>query len=217
MNQAAELGPHSVPWWLDWRGECCAIIASGPSINKQEVAALENRIHCVAIKSNIDIAPWSDAVYGCDNHWWVHRQGLPKFKGVKLTYGTGISWPDVHHIDINRGTDALLIDKPGVVGNGGNSGFQALNLAVQFGATGILLLGFDMMQRGNSPHWYGRNEWPGASNPNDSNYNRWRKAFTQSKSTLDALGVDVVNASTLSTLDVFRKATIDQALRGWGL
>lgn len=216
-NRASIDGPERFPWWQDWRGECCAIIASGPSVIRAEVALLENRIHCIAIKSNVDIAPWADVVYGCDSHWWVHRQGLPKFRGVKIMYGAGPCFPGVERIEINRNTDSLLVDKPGVVGTGGNSGFQALTLAVQFGATGILLVGFDMVSRGNSPHWYGRNEWPGCSNPNEHNYNRWRKAFDQAKPTLDQLGVDVVNASSLSTVEAFRRATVDQALRQWGL
>jgi hypothetical protein len=52
----------------------------------------------------------------------------------------------------------------GVVGGGGNSGFQAVNLAAQFGASRIILIGFDMTDRGGK-HWYGRNHWPMSNNP----------------------------------------------------
>lgn len=221
INQAALNGPAAFPWWPDWRGQCAAIIASGPSVKKTDVETLRDRINVMAIKVNVDLAPWSDVVYGCDGHWWIHRNGLPKFKGIKLTYGVDASdqFKDVHRIDIERrpGSDVILTDKPARTGSGGNSGFQALNLCVQFGATGILLIGFDMRSDGNSPHWYKRNEWPGASNPIEHNYARWRLAFEASVPRLQELGVDVVNCSDNSTLQCYRKASVEEALKGWGL
>lgn len=221
INVAARDGPATFPWWPDWRGECAAIIASGPSVKKDQVEALRDRINVMAIKVNVDLAPFADVVYGCDDHWWMHRQGLPKYKGVKLTYGTEAAnrYKDIYRIDIERkpGCDVILTEKPGRTGSGGNSGFQALNLAVQFGATGILLIGFDMRSDGNSPHWYKRNEWPGSSNPMEDNYSRWRKAFDGSVAILNELRVDVVNCSEYSSLRCYRKATVQDALKGWGL
>jgi hypothetical protein len=219
-NVASRIGPTTIPWWPDWRGECCAIIASGPSTNPLQVNALRDRIHVIAIKSNVDLAPWADVVYGCDDAWWVSRNGLTEFKGLKITYGQRASeFQDMKRIDIDRtsGGDRIMVDRPALIGSGGNSGFQALNLAVQFGATGILLIGYDMTSTGNSPHWYGRNNWPGSSNPIESNYERWRKAYGGSISILQELGVDVVNASPSSALNCYRRATVLDAMKGWGL
>src|SRR5262245_33178853 len=117
-------------WWQDWRGECAAIVASGPSVNKLEVAELEDRIHVIAIKSNYDIAPVADVVYGCDAAWWIHRNGLPEYDGVKLSFDERIKGqiPGVYKVDIDRSTDGIVLSPPGRVGSGGNSGFQALNL-----------------------------------------------------------------------------------------
>jgi hypothetical protein len=218
-NKAAETGPDNVSWWLDWRGECCAIVASGPSVKRQDLNCLRDRIHVFAIKGNIDLCPTAEVVYGCDAHWWLHRKGLPEFKGAKLAYSVPLApqFPGLHQIHIDRDTERLILNKPGHVGSGGNSGFQAFNLAVQFGATGILLIGFDMAAEGNSPHWYGRNDWPGCANPDTHNYNRWRKAFDESRPTVEALGIDVVNASPISAISAFRRAGLEDALRGWGL
>ena len=96
---------------------------------------------------------------------------------------------ELRRIHIEREHDAILVKKPGEVGSGGNSGFQALNLAVQFGALGILLIGFDMKADGNSPHWYGRNDWVGCANPMEHNYQRWCRAFDTSAVRLAELGV----------------------------
>jgi hypothetical protein len=216
MNQAAEIGPAAFPWWPDWRGQACAVVASGPSVKKQKLDCLRG-MNILAVKSNIDLCPTAKVVYGCDSHWWVYKRGLPDFKGVKLTYSVPLTpqFPGLYAIHIDRDTDALIINKPGHVGSGGNSGFQAFNLAVQFGAAKILLIGFDMKAEGNSPHWYGRNEWPGCANPDESNYARWRKAFDQSVAITDALGIEVINGSEFSTIKAFPKAPIEATVRQW--
>lgn len=110
----------------------------------------------------------------------------------------------------------MLFDEPGVVGSGGNSGFQAINIAVQFGAEKILLIGFDMHAAGGV-HWYGRNRWKNANNPLDHNYVHWRKALGKQAKVLHGMGVDVVNVSETSALTCFRHAGIEQAMMGWGL
>ena len=116
-----------------------------------------------------------------------------------------------------RGNDTysndLLLDEPGVIGGGCNSGFQAINLAVQFGVAGILLVGLDM--RGT--HWYGRNAWPKAYNAGDGDMARWCGHIGRAGTIMAGLGIEVLNASPHSALQCFRKVTVDQALSEWGL
>lgn len=110
----------------------------------------------------------------------------------------------------------MLFDEPGIIGYGGNSGFQAINLAVQFGVDKILLIGFDM-HAANGVHWYGRNKWRNANNPLDHNYVRWRNALGKQSKVLHRMGVDVVNVSEQSALTCFRHAGIEQAMMDWKL
>lgn len=212
-------GSTKPPWWQDWRGQACAIIASGPSTKSANVSLLQNRIKVIAIKENIDLCPWADVVYGCDLHWWVHRRGLPTFKGLKIAYDCG-AWtrfPDLKKIEIkNKASDQILTETAGHIGSGGNSGFQALNIAVQFGACRILLIGFDMQDRSGA-HWYGRNAWTGANNPSESNFRRWRATFDNNADRLRSLGIDVINASPISHLKAFKKMSVEDALAAWGL
>lgn len=205
--------------WPNWKGEACAIIASGPSAKNANVDLLKGRMRVIAIKKSIELAPFSDAVYGCDGPWWRSVQGLPKFQGLKLAYeGTvcGPEW-DVRKVEIkNIKSDDFLFGATGHVGSGGNSGFQAMNLAMQFGADRILLVGFDM--RGDSgAHWYGRNNWMQANNPVDGVYARWVRAMTAAAPLIKARGISVINASPVSALDCFPKMTIDAALDQWGM
>jgi hypothetical protein len=217
MNKASELGPQKFPWWPDWRGECAAIVASGPSIKGMDLSILKDRIHVVAIKTNVDLCPFAEICYGCDAPWWIDRKGLPKFKGLKIFHGIAANhFPDMHRCEIEISSDNLLVEHPMKIGNGGNSGFQALNLVAQFGATSVILVGMDCHERGGV-HWYGRNTWVNANNPMGSNFNRWMKGFDTAKKDADRLGITVVNTSMESAINCFRKVQLPEIMEEWGL
>lgn len=195
------------------------MIASGPSTKKEDVALLEGRLPVLAIKRNVELAPWADAVYGCDWPWWKSVQGLPKFAELKLAYAPKavdqfgckpVLIPD------HATSDTLRFETVGTVGGGGSSGFQALNLAAQFGARRILLIGFDCQDR-SGVHWYGRNNWQGAGNPSGSNFRRWAPAFGNAARQLEERGVEVVNASPLSELKCWPKRGVSETLEAWGV
>lgn len=160
-------------------------------------------------------------VYGCDRPWWEYRRGLPEFAGLKVTWrGNGLpGFEAIRRIDIAelpqpnllKYSPDLEMEKVGTIGAGGNSGFQALNLALQWGALKIILIGFDMSDKGGV-HWYGRNHWPMANNPNESNFKRWIAAFDRAAPVLDRIGARVVNASPNSALTCFPKMSLEQAL-----
>jgi hypothetical protein len=213
-------------WFPDWSGEACAIVAPGPSVKGLKLDRLRGKVRCIAIKEcAVDLCPWADVAYGCDAAWWMHRRGLPEFKGLKVAWESSVftSFPDVHLISIQETArsrpgdrqyiDQILVDVPGVVGSGRNSGFQALNLAVQFGVTQIILIGFDL----HGSHYYGRNNWFKAGNPDEYQFDRCRRAFSANAPILKSLGVDVVNASPTSTITCFRQISIERATMEWAL
>lgn len=212
-NTAQELGPLAFDWWLDWRGKTAAIIASGPSAANAGVEQLRGRVPVMAVNESHQLAPWADALYGCDGKWWKLRAFVPSFKGLKLTFdaGTSVHRPEIKRIDVATHSDDVLVERPGRIGSGGNSGFQALNLAVQFGAKRILLVGYDM-RVDFGEHWHGRHP-PGLNNPCPvGNLPRWIKAFEGSAGVLAALGVNVINCSPVSALANYPKSTITRAL-----
>jgi hypothetical protein len=214
-------------WYPDWSGRAAAIIASGPSAKKADIGSLRGKMPVLAIKENVELAPWADVVYGCDAAWWKFRAGLPKYTGIKVTWdGASLPGYQINRVALDRSQDRIypverrqyrmLFDTPGVIGGGGNSGFQAVNLAAQFGATKLLLIGFDMHDR-SGVHWYGRNGWNGGGNPDESCFGRWRRDFDRAAIDLEMRGVEVINVAPHTALTCFRRATIDQALAGWGL
>jgi hypothetical protein len=217
-NRAAEIGPQTVSWWRDWRGECVAILGAGPSAKRADIGALQNRIHVIAVNESYRLAPWADAVYSCDLAWWKLHNGLADFAGLKLSHDAIAcrTYPGLHRIWIeNVAGDELLLDRPTYVGAGGNSGFQAMNLAIQFGATGIALVGIDCnLEHGE--HWHGRHPYH-MNNPAPSNVKRWHKAFDGVAASLRKMEIDVVNCSPISALSNYPKMTVPEALARWQL
>ncbi|MGO1079949.1 hypothetical protein [Inquilinus sp. CA228] len=131
---------------------------------------------------------------------------------MKLSQDTGAAqaFRDVHKVELASGVDRILVEEPGRIGHGGNSGFQALNLAIQFGARRIALIGFDMrLDRGL--HWHGPHGRD-LHNPNEAALMRWRRAFAAAAQDLAALGVTVVNCSPVSALTCFPAGSIEDVL-----
>jgi hypothetical protein len=203
-------------WYPNWEGQTCVLVASGPSAKRANISALFGRCKAIAINESYNLCLWADVLYACDANWWKYRLGVPNFKGLKisqdyLAYDLFRIYPDIKQIAVDRNGNKLLLNLSGVVGSGGNSGFQALNLAVQFGAKRIILVGYDMrVDKGE--HWHPRHPMP-MSNPHPrDNLPRWRAALDGAAGMLIALGVKVINCSDVSLLQAYPKMSIEEAI-----
>lgn len=218
MIDLYEKGKAKYPWWQDWRGECVAIVASGPSIKNVNLEQLKGRINVIAINENHRLCPWADILYSCDADWWtICGREIKRFNGVKIGFAVHIK--GIEKIEILKRKDnyvhELLVDDPGVIGSGQNSGFQTINLSVQFGATAIALLGFDMNVN-NGIHWHGGHKVP-LRNPDNERCAQWAKHVDSIAPKLNECGIDVVNCSPVSQLKSYPKITMEEALSRWGL
>ena len=89
---------------------------------------------------------------------------------------------------------------------GGNSGFQAINLAYLWGAARIVLLGFDCKPVGGKDHWFGQHP-QGLTQVQP--YDLWLDHFPQLAYELKREGVEVINCSRDTALTCFERATIE--------
>jgi len=156
------------------------------------------------------LAPWSDVHYACDYDWWRSARGLPEYKGLKFGGDVRQGKWGVRPVKIDMRRDEIVIHQFGKVGYGGNSGFQALNLAVQFGCRTIILVGYDMHDRAGI-HWHGRHEG-GLRNPTKTSLARWRGVLDSQAEPLRQMGVRVINASTISALTAYPKMEFSAAM-----
>lgn len=174
-----------------------ACFGGGPSLTAADVAACQGLDYTIAINDAVTLAPWASAVLGGELKWWRWFKGCPDFQGRKYSCHSEVPkvYPDVTRL-IPTGLDGCEWT-PGHVRTGGNSGYVAIQMAAQQGATTILLLGYDM-QPAEQHHWHG--EHPDGSHPN---YVLCAPRFESLVGPLAERGVTVINCSRRSALRAF--------------
>lgn len=113
----------------------------------------------------------------------------------------------LHWIPGERGCEPSF--DPGLIRFGGNSGFQAVNIAALMGAKRIVLLGFDMQATGGKRHWFG--DHPGVLNK-ASKYWEWAKAMDAAAPHYAKAGIEIVNCSRQTALTAYPRARIEDVL-----
>lgn len=165
----------------------------------------------LAVSDAYKLAPWADALYSCDPEWWDEHAAKVTAAGF-----TGQRWTQSQSAALKYGLrwisalrrDGLSRD-PRVIHTGGNSGYQAVNLAYLFGARRILLLGFDMKPSAGREHFFGSH--PGQLR-RSLPFNVWIQDFRTLAADLKAEGVEVINCTPGSALDCFPKAQIEDVI-----
>jgi hypothetical protein len=190
-----------------WPGATVVCIAGGPSLTAEDVATVRGRARVIAVNDAYRLAPWADVLYACDAKWWGWHKGVKSFTGPKYALErSAAKWQGVQVLR-HTGTTGLE-DDPGALRTGKNSGYQAINLAVHFGAARILLLGYDM-QTGpkGEEHWFGHHP-----NMARSPLAVFRRHYDSLVEPLRARGIEVLNCSRSTALDAFPVVPLEEAL-----
>lgn len=197
-------------WFPRWLGRTVVIVASGPSASEAPLDLVRGSgAACLAVNRSHLLVPWADALYACDGAFWLRYEDALAFPGLKVTQ-TAKGLPGVHKVQVESAHRSMLFDRFGQLGAGGNSGFQAVNLAAQAGAARIVLVGFDYsLARG--VHWHGKHP-PGMNNPSERNMVRWAEDLDRAAPLLASLGVEVLNASPYSSLRAYPVRPLEDCL-----
>ena len=201
--------------WPDWSNDVCAVIAGGASVARVDVASLRGRCKVAVVNNSHMLAPWADALYAADEFWWENAIGLENFSGLKFAPAKvdakryGLKSVDLI-AETDTDMDKFSMERKGLIARGGNSAFQLVNLVTQFGAKKQIWIGFDFV----GDHWHSRHK-PPLRNPRPQTLQKWAERFDKQKPLLDALGVSVINASDVSALQAYPKATLCHALKTW--
>lgn len=209
MNAAAPVRPA---WYPDWSGQVAVIVGAGASATAASVGQLRGRARVIVVNTSYHLAPWADVLYACDRKWWDWHNGAPDFQGLKIAHEVAAAERySLHRVDLVDGCeeDSKLSLTPGVLGRGGNSGYQGFNLALQFGARRIGLLGLDFCGR----RWHGLH--PNGSEQKETTLAKWRVTFDAAAPQTRQFGADVVNLSPVSALAAYPKMSVEAALASW--
>lgn len=200
-------------WFPDWSGDACLVVASGESAGDVDLDQFRGRVRVLVINNGFRLVPWADALYAADARWWICNAGAVHFAGLKVTADAATAKRlTINRVHVAPETDPdahqLKCDQPGRIGHGGNSGFQGLNVALQFGARYLGLVGFDC--RGG--HWHEKHAQP-MINPRPQTLEKWRVRLDAQARFIDRAGAHVVNLSATSALTAFRKIGADEFLQ----
>ncbi|MDP9991971.1 hypothetical protein J2W28_000999 [Variovorax boronicumulans] len=166
-----------------------AILATGPSMSKDIADAVRGRARVIAVSDAYRLAPWAEALVSNDKAWWAAHPDALAFAGRKFS---GIKVP---------GCETMRRTPP--LRSGSNSGLMACDLATQWGATQILLLGFDMQ----GSHFFGAHLEP-LKNTAPERFAGFCAQFAKWK----PLGVRVLNCTPGSALRCFPFTNLEAAL-----
>lgn len=152
------------------------------------------------------LAPFADVVYAMDRAWW-NEYGAGIAPGPEL-WTSSREASRVYRINhINAETGGGISTRRDTIRLGGNSGFQAVGLALLFGAARVILLGFDMQNSGGRTHWHGDHQRLG--NPRSARMKEWIARFEQLAHEARA---PIINATRTTALGCFPRQDLHACL-----
>jgi len=190
-----------------WENEVCYIVGGGPSLKDFEWRRLIGK-NVIAINRALEVLPFVDVIFFSDLRFWKqYRQSILAHKAeYKVTFCKEAyedAPEDLTYLK-NEKRYGLESDITKIC-DGKNSGYAAMNLAAHLGASLIVLLGYDMKEKGDNTHWHsGYTE--GYAERKLKAYN---EAFKSIVNPLKDLNINVLNACEDSDLEYWSKATLE--------
>ena len=206
---------------LQWQQSTVVVLASGQSftadqaemVRQWRVLSPEGRRRVIAINTSYQRAPWADVLYACDLEWWdlyAAKTAAGEWKPFEQQQWTqdirAAERRGCRYIESSPGKG--LGRTPGLIHQGQNGAYQAVNLAYQAGARRIVLLGLDL----HGTHWHGSHPTP-LTNPQPYLFDAWKRNFEQLAVDLRDEGVHVINCSPGTALKAFPTGDLEETLR----
>lgn len=195
-----------------WPGATVYVIAGGPSVSWQPVAALEGR-KVIAVNSSYTIAPFAQFVFFGDARWWhEHRAALEESERLSVTCANvsgGRRLKRLLRSDVKIG----ISRDPARVVMGRTSLHAAINLATLLGAARIVLLGADMQADGERTHHHAAHKWPVKAGC----WDKQMATLSYAVAPLAELGIEVINTSPRSRIDFWPHRSLDRCLSDFPL
>lgn len=188
--------------------QSCIVAATGPSLTPAVAAACHGTV--IAVNDAYRLLSGADVLYACDAKWWDVHGGCRDFAGERWSsHEAGnndkLACAERYGLSLVAGAaDEGFSLSPERIHYGSNSGFQAINLAILFGATRIALVGFDMHTPAGRKHFFGDHP---AGLVNNGNYERFIPAFERAAAKLPA-HIRIINCTPGSALRCFPMADL---------
>jgi len=220
-----------------WKDGTCVIIGGGTSLIDQfnipaEVVekvytgvedasvyspylSLIHNQHVIAVNMSYQLGAWIDVLFfGDDGFWKTKHDEIIAFQGLRVSFESEkIRDSRVKLLARNsRKKQGITFDPKGLLSWNFNSGAAEINLAIQFGAKRIILLGFDMyLDASNNQHWH--KVYTSPLNVIKESMKKHLRGFPVIAKDIEGTGIEIINCSPNSTIQCFRKANIWEVLK----
>jgi hypothetical protein len=191
-----------------YAGHMVFVLGGGPSLAAFDVERLHGRV-VIAVNASLYICPWADLFYFTDHNFWTdHRAVIDAFSGMIVTADRHAKAEQPERLRRIEGLTQPDFTHENPLKFGRTSGHTAISLAIAMGAARVVLLGFDMRRVDGRSHWH--DYYPSQDDKLFSHdflihFRGWNEAALRA-------GVDVVNCTSGSALEEFRKAQLDDIL-----
>lgn len=197
-----------------WHGQRCIVAASGPGLTPEVADACRGE-HVIAVNDAYRRLPFAEVLFATDAAWWRLHEGCRGFAGERWS-SHGVrndksACAARYGLRLIRGTDVRGFSfDPGLVHYGNNSGYAAVNLALNFGANPIVLVGFDMRAVDGKRHFFGDHP---AGIQTGMSFSGWIDRFDDAAKRLPP-GRMIINATPNSALRCFPMVDLAAVLAG---
>lgn len=204
MSTEMALATWSVP--REWPGERCFVLCSGESVAAQadQIRRLQGRF--IAVKHGLLLRPDADVLFlSGERNPEIGLSLIPKFRGryIVARSRSNDAFPDsVKVVTRTKDHEHLCELRDHVCGY--DSGTSAINLAYHFGATEIILLGYDMRGKHFCKH--------PLETISQEHFDRHMRPLEALAKDCQAKGVRVVNCSPTSVAPGFERGRLEDYL-----
>jgi hypothetical protein len=193
-----------------WPNRTVVVVGGGPSLLDLDLTPLRaSDTPVIACNNAFRLVPWAQVIYFADSRWWRWNGPDVDMESGKYRVVTagGAVFDDERIQRLRREYNIALATEPNAVA-GPDSGSMAINLAYHYGASRIILLGFDMRFSEGQAHWH--EDHPVATP--ESNYtNLFAPKYPDLIQALAERDVEVIR-STPSTLTFIPEVPLAEAL-----
>jgi len=209
----------SEKWWVApriWEGGTAYIIGGGPSLKDFDFSPIHDK-HTIGCNDAYALGPWVDICYfgdiaWFDMHWvrWVYYNKKQRIPGL-LQYGGLIACCNekflnkdgsqkYKRVKVLKRYHEGIMTLPGCIAWNANTGASAINLAIILGCKRVVLLGFDMKlnEKGDGNYHINLKD-----KPKKESFARFMKYMPKVKAGADLLGVEIIQTTKDSALDIF--------------
>lgn len=189
----------SVP--REWTGERCLVICGGDSVklHRELIPRWQGRV--IAVKHGVFLRPGADVLFFAgERPEEIAATCLPKFRGHYIVVrGRGHEcfppvakriWRTIDH-------ETWSVDPTAVAGF--DAGTSAINLAMLFGSTEIVVVGYDMQ----GGRWFNGEIRHYLPQPPETDFQRHLSPLTSLAKDAESKGIRIINCSPISRATMF--------------